>query len=85
MTAVTSRGCLGLEGECRLSRLITVHEGSPPRPTSSFRQSTLAFPISMAKGVKIIRHDRSETCTPSTVRRDIDAADVEEAARFADK
>ncbi len=43
------------------------------------------FPHFDGEGVKIMRHDRSETCTPSTVRRDIDAADVEEVARFADK
>ena len=37
------------------------------------------------EGVKIMRHDRSETCTPNTARRGIDAGDVAEVARFADK
>lgn len=43
------------------------------------------FPYFDGEGVKIVRHDRSETCTPSTVRRDTDTSDVEEVARFADK
>ena len=43
------------------------------------------FPYFDGEGVKIMRHDRSETCTPSTVRRDIDAADVEEVSQFADR
>jgi glycine/D-amino acid oxidase-like deaminating enzyme len=43
------------------------------------------FPYFDGEGVKIMRHVRSETCTPGTVRRDIDTADVEEVSRFADK
>ncbi len=43
------------------------------------------FPHFDGEGVKIMRHDRNDTCTPSTVRRDIDAADIDEVARFADK
>ncbi|TVP83115.1 MAG: hypothetical protein EA346_01085 [Thioalkalivibrio sp.] len=31
MTVVSSWGCLALSGERRLGRLITGHEGSPPR------------------------------------------------------
>ena len=43
------------------------------------------FPHFDGEGVKIMRHDRSETCTPGTVRRDVDTADVDEVSRFADK
>ena len=43
------------------------------------------FPYFDGEGVKIMRHDRGEICTASTVRRDIDAADVQEVSRFADK
>jgi sarcosine oxidase len=43
------------------------------------------FPHFDGEGVKIVRHDRDDTCTPSTVRRDIDASDIDEVARFADK
>lgn len=43
------------------------------------------FPHFDGEGIKITRHDRDDTCTPSTVRRDIDAADIDEVARFAGK
>jgi glycine/D-amino acid oxidase-like deaminating enzyme len=43
------------------------------------------FPYFDGEGIKIMRHDRSETCTPGTVRRDVDAADVDEVSWFADK
>ena len=43
------------------------------------------FPHFDGEGVKIMRDDRSETCTPATVRRDIDAADIAEVAGFAEK
>jgi monomeric sarcosine oxidase len=43
------------------------------------------FPHFDGEGVKVMRHDRCETCTPSTARRDIDAGDIGEVARFADK
>ena len=36
------------------------------------------FPHFDGEGVKVVRHDRNDTCTPGTVRRDIDAGDVEE-------
>ncbi len=42
------------------------------------------FPYFENEGVKIMRHDRSETCLPDTVRRDVSAADIEEVAHFAD-
>ena len=43
------------------------------------------FPHFDGEGVKIQRHDRSEACTPASVRRDIDATDIAEVAEFADK
>ena len=43
------------------------------------------FPHFDGEGVKIMRHDRNETCTPATVLRDVDALDVEEVSQFADK
>lgn len=43
------------------------------------------FPHFDGEGVKIMRHDRDDTCTPSTVRRDIADSDIGEVSRFADK
>lgn len=43
------------------------------------------FPHFEHEGVKIMRHDAGEVCTPSTVRREVSHADVGEVARFADK
>lgn len=43
------------------------------------------FPHFDGEGVKVMRHDRGDTCTPSTIRRDINEADVEQVARFARK
>ena len=42
------------------------------------------FPYFEGEGVKVVRHDRNDSCTPGTVRRGIDAEDVAEVARFAD-
>lgn len=43
------------------------------------------FPHFDGDGVKIMRHDAGEVCTPETVRRTISKADVAEVAAFADK
>lgn len=42
------------------------------------------FPHFDGEDVKVVRHDRDDTCTPATVRRDIDAADIAEVTGFAD-
>jgi len=43
------------------------------------------FPHFDGEGVKIMRHDAGEVCTPETVRRSVSEADVAEVAGFADK
>lgn len=43
------------------------------------------FPHFDHEGVKIMRHDAGEVCTPSTVRRDVSDDDICEVAHFADK
>ena len=43
------------------------------------------FPHFDGEGVKIMRHDTGEICTPETARRTISRADVAEVAAFADK
>ena len=43
------------------------------------------FPHFDGEGVKIMRHDTGEVCTPETVRRTISKADIAEVASFADK
>lgn len=41
------------------------------------------FPHFEQEGVKIVRHDAGELCTPATVRREVSEADIDEVARFA--
>jgi glycine/D-amino acid oxidase-like deaminating enzyme len=43
------------------------------------------FPYFEGEGVKVVRHDRNDSCTPGTVRRGVDAEDVAEVALFADR
>ena len=43
------------------------------------------FPHFDGEGVKIMRHDAGEVCTPDTVRRDVSAADIAEITGFADR
>jgi len=66
MTVVSSWGCLGLNNERRLCRLITVHEGSPPRsaPNLAHRHVRTPFLFS-ALGVRFTdrrRGHRSGDC-----------------------
>lgn len=42
------------------------------------------FPHFENEGVKIMRHDTGDVCTPETARREITDADVDEVARWAD-
>jgi sarcosine oxidase len=43
------------------------------------------FPHIDGEGVKIMRHDKGDTCTPATVRRGIDAHDTAQIAGFTAK
>ena len=47
MTVVSSWGCLALRGERRHGRLITGHEGSPPRsvPNPAHRKGRASFSL----------------------------------------
>jgi sarcosine oxidase len=42
------------------------------------------FPHFPGEGVKIMRHDAGDVCTPETARRSVSQADVAEVANFAD-
>jgi sarcosine oxidase len=43
------------------------------------------FPHFPGEGVKVMRHDTGDVCTPETARRDVSEADIREVAGFADK
>ena len=42
------------------------------------------FPHFDGEGIKIMRHDAGDVCTPDTVRREVTQADIRELAAFAD-
>lgn len=43
------------------------------------------FPHFEGEGVKIMRHDTGDICTPETARRDVTKADIKEISDFANK
>ena len=43
------------------------------------------FPHFEGEGVKIMRHDSGDVCTPDTARRDVTEADIKEISDFANK
>ena len=43
------------------------------------------FPHFEGEGVKIMRHDTGDVCTPETARRDVSVADIKEISDFANK
>jgi sarcosine oxidase len=43
------------------------------------------FPHFETEGIKIMRHDIGDVCTPDTIRRQISPDDIAEVARFADE
>ncbi len=43
------------------------------------------FPDFRDEGVKIMRHDVGDTCTPETARRNVSEADIREISNFTDK
>jgi len=43
------------------------------------------FPHFEHEGVKIMRHDKGDVCTPETVRRDVSATDIGEVEHFANR
>lgn len=78
-------------------RRITIVHFEPERPAfydaanlSVFFWATpeavfAGFPYLEGEGVKVMRHDAGDVCTPATVRRDVSDADVAEVARFVDR
>jgi len=43
------------------------------------------FPHVDGEGVKVMRHDAGDVCTPATVRREVSDSDVDEVAQFLDR